>query len=131
MVADAKRYLVDRFPLRIETPEKVAALVSQQRLYGLADDYWDEFGEQIERVTPDAALQAAQKYIRPDKGIIVVVGEAAAVKPALERYGSITVVDVEGELVVKSDAAAAPAGVKPAVPAQPAAAGPSAQSKEN
>jgi zinc protease len=131
-LADAKRYLVDRFPLRIETPEKVAALVSQQRLYGLEDDYWDKFGEQIERVTPDAALQAAQKYIRPDKGIIVVVGEAAAVKPALERYGSITVVDVEGELVVKSDAAAAePAGAKPAVPVKPAAAGPSAQSKEN
>jgi zinc protease len=130
-LADAKRYLVDRFPLRIETPDKIAALVSQQRLYGLPDDYWDEFGKQIERVTSEAALQAAQKYIRPDKSIIVVVGEAAAVKPALERYGSITVVDVNGELVVKSGAAAA-AGPGTAAPSAAARQGAPAQiTKEN
>jgi zinc protease len=124
-LADAKRYLIDRFPLRIETPDKIAGLVAQQRLYGLPDDYWDKFGEQIERVTPEAALQAAQAYIRPDKSIIVVVGEAAAVKPALERYGTITVVDVEGQLVVKSDAAAA-TGAQPAAPGAPAPPAPSA-----
>jgi zinc protease len=121
-LADAKRYLVDRLPLRIETPDKIAGLVSQLRLYGLPDDYWDTFGPQIERVTPEGALAAAQKYIRPAKSVIVVVGEAAAVKPALDGYGAITVVDVEGELVVKAEA-------QPAGAAQPAPAG-AASAKE-
>jgi zinc protease len=112
-LADAKRYLVDRFPLRIETPAKIASLVAQQRLYGLPDDYWDRFGEEIERITPQAALEAAKSYIHPDRGLIVVVGEAAAVKPALEAYGPITVVDVEGELVVKSPAPGAAASAAP------------------
>lgn len=123
-LADAKSYLVDRFPLRIDTPDKIAALVAQQRLYGLPDDYWDRFGEQIERVTPEAAHEAAKNYIRPDRGVIVVVGEAAAVKPALESYGAITVVDVEGELIVKSGAQGASAGAAPpAAAAQGATAG--------
>jgi predicted Zn-dependent peptidase len=121
-LADAKRYLVDRLPLRIETPDKIAGMVSQLRLYGLSDDYWDTFGPQIERVTPEAALAAAQKYIRPAKSVIVVVGEAAAVKPALDGYGAITVVDVEGELVVKAEApsAAAPQRAPAAGAAAPA-----------
>jgi hypothetical protein len=33
--------------------------------------------------------------------VIVVVGEATVIKPALEAYGPITVVDVNGQLVVK------------------------------
>jgi predicted Zn-dependent peptidase len=120
-LADAKRYLVDRLPLRIETPDKIAGLVSQLRLYGLPDDYWDTFGPQIERVTPEAALSAAQKYIRPAKSIIVVVGEAAAVKTALDGYGAITVVDVEGELVVKAATPSAGAQSAPPTGAAPAA----------
>jgi zinc protease len=100
-LAAAKHYLIDRFPLRIETADKIADLVADLRMYGLPDDYWDHFGQAIEQVTPEQALSAAQKYIRPDQSVIVVVGEATVIKPALEAYGPITVVDVNGQLVVK------------------------------
>jgi zinc protease len=118
---NAKHYLIDRFPLRIETPSKIASLVADLRTYDLPDDYWDRFGKEIEQVTPEQALAAAQKYIRPDQGTIVVVGEATVTKPALESYGPVTVVDTDGKLVVKSDTAA-PAAAAPARSA-PAAAG--------
>jgi zinc protease len=108
-LADAKRYLVDRFPLRIETPDKIAALLAELRIYGLPNDYWDTFGDRIEQVTAQAALQAAQKYIHPERSLIVVVGEGTAVRPALERYGAVTVVDTEGSVVVKPAPAAASA----------------------
>jgi zinc protease len=97
----AKHYLIDRFPLRIETADKIADLVADLRMYGLPDDYWDHFGQAIDQVTPEQALAAAQKYIRPDQSVIVVVGEATVIKPALEAYGPITVVDINGQLVVK------------------------------
>jgi zinc protease len=117
---NAKHYLVDRFPLRIENADKLAELVADLRTYGLPDDYWDRFGADIEQVTPEQALAAAQKYIRPDKSAIVVVGEATAIKAALEPYGPITVVDIEGKLVVKSPSVPAPAPA-PTAPITPAA----------
>lgn len=100
-LADAKRYLIDRLPLRIDTPDKIADLVAELRTYGLPDDYWDHFGAEISAVTKEAAFAAAQKHIRPKQGMIVVVGEASAVRPALETYGPVTVYDTDGKLVVK------------------------------
>jgi zinc protease len=124
-LTNAKHYLIDRFPLRIETADKIASLVADLRTYGLPDDYWDTFGKAIEQVTPEQALAAAQKYIRPDQGLIVVVGEATVTKPALEAYGPITVVDNEGKLVVKSGAASTPGAPQPSA-AQPSTPQPSA-----
>ncbi|HMI92812.1 MAG TPA: pitrilysin family protein [Polyangiales bacterium] len=126
-LAAAKRFLIDRFPLRIETPDKIAQLLVELRTYGLSDDYWDRFGPAIEGVTAEAAFAAARKHIHPEQGLIVVVGEATAVKPALDAYGPVTVVDVDGKLVVKpgpATSAGQPAPAQPA-PAQPAPAQPS------
>jgi len=114
-LADSKRYLTDRFPLRIETIGKIAGLVSELRQFGLPDSYWDGFRGAIEGVTADAALAAAQRYIRPDASTLVVVGKAAAFKSALEAYGPVTVVDTDGNVLVqpKTQAAAAPAPTAP------------------
>jgi zinc protease len=129
-LAAAKRFLIDRFPLRIETPDKIAQLLVELRMYGLPDDYWDRFGPAIESVTAEAAFAAAKKHIHPEQGLIVVVGEATAVKPALDAYGPVTVVDIDGKLVVKpgvpstaGPSAPQPGAVQP-TPAQPAPAQP-------
>jgi zinc protease len=124
-LADAKRYLTDRFPLRIETSAKIASLVVELRQFGLPDDYWDNFRSMIEGVTPEAALAAAQRYIRPTQSTLVVVGKAAAFKPALDAYGPVTVVDTDGNIVVQPKGAtsaaanapvAAPASAKSSAP---------------
>jgi len=125
-LAAAKRYLIDRFPLRIETPDKIAGLVAELRTYGLPDDYWSTFEAKVDAVTPEQALAVAQKHIRPAESLLVVVGEAAAVRSGLDAYGTVTVVDTDGNLVVAPAAASAEAkaaigtpgaGAGPAVPA--------------
>jgi len=98
-VEHAKRLLVDSFPLHIETPGEIAGLVSELRTYGFPDDYWDGFREQIQAVTPERALEAAQRYITPESAVVVVVGKAAAVKDALSAYGPVRVIDTAGALV--------------------------------
>jgi zinc protease len=100
-LADAKRLLIDSFPLHIETPGEIAALVSELRTYGFPDNYWDGFRDEIQAVTAEQALAAAKKYIQPNKALIVVVGKAAAVKPFLDPYGPVKVLDVEGKVVVE------------------------------
>jgi zinc protease len=126
-LADAKRLLIDSFPLHIETPGEIAALVSELRTYGFPDNYWDGFRAEIQAVTPEQALAAAKKYIQPSKALIVVVGKAAAVKPFLDPYGPVKVLDTEGKVVVEdvkaeqhpklpSSAAAAPVASPPKAP---------------
>ncbi len=126
-LADAKRFLTDRFPLRIETAGKIAQLVSELRVFGLPDEYWDRFRGEIEGVTAEAALAAAKRHVRPSESLLVVVGKAAAFKSALEKYGPVTVVDTNRNVLVqaKSQSTAqtatppvAPEGAAPA-PANP------------
>jgi zinc protease len=108
-LADAKRLLIDSFPLHIETPGEIAGLVAELRTYGFPDNYWDGFRAEIQAVSAQAALQAAQKYIKPNQALIVVVGKAAAVKDAVSAYGPVKVIDTEGNLVVQDAAPAQPA----------------------
>jgi zinc protease len=112
-LADAKRLLIDSFPLHIETPGEIAGLVSELRTYGFPDNYWDGFRAEIQAVTAQAALQAAQKYIKPNQALIVVVGKAAAVKDAVSAYGPVKVIDTDGNLVVQDPPALQPAAAAP------------------
>lgn len=102
---DAKRLLVDKLPLRLDTSAKIVELVSDLRVYGLADDYWEHFRENIEGVTAEQALAAAQQYIQADDALIVVVGKAAAVNGALAEYGPVTVVDPAGNPIASEESA--------------------------
>jgi zinc protease len=92
----AQRFLSDSFPLRVDTAGQIAMLVADLRLFGLPDDYWDTFRSQIRSVTPAQALAAAQRNIRPDTALVVVVGDAEAVAQPLRRWGPVQVVDDQG-----------------------------------
>jgi len=98
-LANAHRYLSDRFPLTIDTPGKIAYLVGDLRVYGLADDYWDNYRTSIREVTAAQALAAAREDILPDRALVVVVGKAADIACPLAAFGPITVYDTGGEEV--------------------------------
>ncbi len=98
-LANAHRYLSDRFPLTIDTPGKIAYLVADLRVYGLPDDYWDTYRTSIREVTAAEALAAAREDIKPDRALIVVVGKAAEIAAPLTAFGPVTVYDTSGEEV--------------------------------
>jgi zinc protease len=126
-LADAKRLLVDSFPLHIETPMEIAGLVSDLRQFGFPDNYWDGFRSEIQAVTAPAALAAAKRYIQPNSALVVVVGKAAAVKSALSAYGPVKVIDTDGNLVVQDAATPQPsAATSSAAPVTASAAQPAA-----
>lgn len=101
---NAKRYLSDSFPLRIDTPVKLAELVVELRTFGLPDDYWDTFRKSIGGTDATQALSAAQAHIRPEEALIVVVGQAADFAESLRAYGPVTVVSPEGEVKARFEA---------------------------
>ena len=96
-LANAKQYLSDSFPLQIDTPGKIAAMVAETRIFSLPDDYWDSFRSEIRNVKAEEALEAAKEHIQPDKALVVVVGRAAEIAPALKKYGPVKVVDANGK----------------------------------
>lgn len=96
-IANAQRYLSDSFPLDIDTPGKIARMVADLRIYGLADDYWDTYRTAIGEVSAEQALAAAQRHIHPDRVVVMVVGEASEIAEGLRRWGSVRVVDASGE----------------------------------
>ena len=101
----AKRFLSDRFPLQIDTPQNVAELVAEQRIYGLPDDYWNQYRSGIRKVSTELAWAAAKQYIDPDECIVVIVGKASELIEPLSEYGEVTVYDKSGKKKSKPETA--------------------------
>ena len=53
----------------------------------------------VRALTQEEILALAQRRLRPETMIVVVVGNASAIREKLERFGPVTVVDVRGEKV--------------------------------
>jgi len=97
-LANAKAFLTGVFPIALERIEEVAGHIVTLKLHGLPDTYWDTYRDAINAVTPDEARAMAQRTIRPDEMVIVVVGRADHLRPILEPYGPVTVLDKNGPL---------------------------------
>lgn len=72
---DAKDYLIGSFPLRLDTNRKVANFLAQVEYFELGLDYPDRYADLVRRVTREDVLRVAQKYLKPEKLITVIVGD--------------------------------------------------------
>jgi zinc protease len=86
-LSDAQAYLAGSFPITIETPNDIATQVLNTVFYDLPLTDLARFPQRITSVTPDDVLRVAQQYIKPDRLSIVLVGNARAFVPQLQRVG--------------------------------------------
>ena len=91
-VKAAKTYLRGLYPMRFETNESVAAAIAEIRVYGLGDDWVEQFVPRIAAVTRAMATQVARKYLFDRIPALVVVGNAAVVRKQLAGLGTPRVV---------------------------------------
>ncbi|MCZ6807261.1 MAG: pitrilysin family protein [Deltaproteobacteria bacterium] len=120
-LANAKRYLSDSFPLRVDTPAKLVDLLIELRTFGLPDDYWDRYRKAIRATAGSEALYAARHYIKPDKALVVIVGQAADFAESLRQFGPVTVVSADGEVKAKFSAQPRRTGAEPSPKGAPTA----------
>lgn len=92
---NARTYLTGVVPIYMETPSSIASMIAVQRSLDLPRDYWSTYRGKIASVTAEHALAAAAKYVHPDQMLVVVVGKAEAVEPALRSFGPVRVVPAE------------------------------------
>jgi zinc protease len=69
----AKKYLIGSFPLRLDTQGRKASFLGQLEYYGLGLDYPERYPSLIQSVMRQDVLRVAQKYLFPEKSIMVVV----------------------------------------------------------
>ncbi len=76
---------------------------------GRPDDYWQNYKKNFEAVTPDAVLAVAQKYLRPDKLVFLVVGDPEAVMKGSDKhaekfsdFGEITILPLRDPMTLEA-----------------------------
>ncbi len=86
-LSDAKSYLIGSFPRKMDSMSKRAWLLGYVEVYGLGLDYPWRYPELIQHLTPADIQQVAQKYLPPEKYLLVVVGKKSAM-PSLPGEAS-------------------------------------------
>jgi zinc protease len=77
---DAKSYLSGSFPRRFETSKKLVDLIVTADFFGIGKNYVQNYLSSIERVTREDVLRVAQKYLHPDRAVLVIVGKKAEIE---------------------------------------------------
>ena len=72
-LSDAKDYLIGSFPLRFDTNRKVANFLAQVEYFQLGLDYPERYADFIKKVTREDVQHVAQKYLKPETLITVIV----------------------------------------------------------
>jgi len=95
-LSDAQSFRTGTYPMRFETPSLIASQLLYVELYNLGDDYIEKYRDNIQKVTLENSLDAAQKYLDPDNMVIVVVGPKDELYDQLTKFGKVEVQEIDG-----------------------------------
>lgn len=96
----AKSTIIKQFPSRFETYSQIARNIETVVLHSLQFSDLFEHPDQIADTKNDDVRSAAQKHIKPDEAVVVIVGDRSKVLPQLGVISdSIIELTEEGELL--------------------------------
>ena len=87
----ARQYALGTLQLGMSTQSGLAGLVSTYAGYGLRLDFLAEHSARLASATIEDVAAAAETYLGPAKGIVVVLGDASAVEDSLAAVAPVTV----------------------------------------
>jgi zinc protease len=98
--ARGKNYLSLSFPSEFETSGQISSRLEELLTYKLPDNYYATYVPNIEAVTAEQVLQAAQKYVVPARFTVVIVGDRKAIEAPVRalNLGPVKVMSVDEAL---------------------------------
>jgi zinc protease len=78
---------VRALPGRFETASAILGQMQEDALFGRPFDYVETLPARYAALTPEQLMEAARATLHPDRFVWVVVGDAAKVRPQLDRLG--------------------------------------------
>jgi predicted Zn-dependent peptidase len=96
-LARAKNYVALRFPQSFETTGDVSRRLEDMLVYHLPDDYFATYIQNIQAVSAADVQRVAQKYIQPNRFVVVVVGDLKTIEPGIRalNLGPVKVLTVD------------------------------------
>ena len=79
----SKNYVSLRFPAGFETTVDISRRLEDAIVYRLPDDYFAKYVPNIEAVTAADVQRVAQKYVHPDRGVVVITGDRKVIEPGI------------------------------------------------
>lgn len=89
-LASGRAYVQGQFPLALETASQWANTLADLEFYGLDRSYIDGYGAALGAVSAqDAQRMIRERFPTKDEVTLVVIGQAAAIRAGLRKYGPI------------------------------------------
>jgi len=87
----AKQYVLGQYPLDLETAEQLAGQVAIVEFYGVGRSYIDDFAKDIQAVDLQRVRAVIDDvYPGTDNLVLVLIGNAAAIRDQMAKYGPVT-----------------------------------------
>lgn len=96
-LAYAQGSLVNGYARRFEMPDQIVRELLDVYLFGLPDDEPEALPGRLRAVTAADVAEAGARHIRTDRLAVVIVGDAAAVRPDLEALGCGAIVPLDSD----------------------------------
>jgi predicted Zn-dependent peptidase len=93
---ETKDEIVKAFPAHFATANQVAAQMAALAVYGLPDRELTTFCAKIAAVTTTDVRKMAQKYLRPERLAVVVVGDRNTSESPLRKIAEVELRDLDG-----------------------------------
>lgn len=109
-----KNYRTGTFSYSLENPQTKARFALNIERYNLADDYYETYLKKVADLTLENVMSVSKKYIRPQNGYMLVVGNQEEVAEKVKPFangGELMFLDTYGNPVEETSMKEAPAGV--------------------
>ena len=95
------RNMTLRLPGRFETLASLEGAAINLINYGLADNYWANYGANVRNLTEAELTAAGKKFVRPDEIVWIVVGDLNKVEKGIRElgYGEVVKLNAAGEMI--------------------------------
>ncbi|MFH1755091.1 MAG: pitrilysin family protein [Candidatus Latescibacterota bacterium] len=86
IVDNAKASFISNLVNPFSSKRSIVNTFADDQYTSRPDDYWQNYTKNMEAVTADDVLAAAQKYLHPDKLVFLVVGDPEAVQEGSDKH---------------------------------------------
>jgi zinc protease len=85
----AKNQYLNSFVFKVATVDDIVRRHMFYEYFGYAPDFLETFRQQVMRVTAADIQRVAHTYLQPERMTLLAVGDAGAIRPALQKFGEV------------------------------------------
>jgi predicted Zn-dependent peptidase len=108
-LATSKTSFVERLPRTFESKQRTVTRFATDELVGLPHEHWRTYRQRVAAVDTAAVRAAAQKHIRPDQLIVLVVGNLDEImkgspdhpEASIAKFGTVTRLPLRDPMTLK------------------------------